>query len=138
MNDKGLDFKHKEVINIKTGEKLGFVLDVNADLETGKITSIIVPGSTKLFNLFIGHLIFYSPYFPENTVKKVKHFLHVPLDKKVFDVLKACSVKNVPALIKDVTEASYYNLQNTIRSSALRYRIPPLHFDEYGWAFDKV
>lgn len=52
MNSKGLDFKHKEVINIKTGEKLGFVLDVNADLETGKITSIIVPGSTKLFNLF--------------------------------------------------------------------------------------
>lgn len=43
MNSKGLDFKHKEVINIKTGEKLGYVLDVNADLETGKITSIVVP-----------------------------------------------------------------------------------------------
>ena len=59
MNSKGLDFKHKEVINIKTGEKLGFVLDVNADLETGKITSIIVPGSTKLFNL----LDFYKMYW---------------------------------------------------------------------------
>ena len=51
-SSKGLDFKHKEVINIKTGEKLGFVLDVNAELETGKITSIIVPGNTKFFNLF--------------------------------------------------------------------------------------
>lgn len=52
MNEKGLDFKHKEVINIKTGEKLGYVLDVNANLNTGTITSIIVPGNNKLFNLF--------------------------------------------------------------------------------------
>ena len=52
MSEKGLDFKHKEVINIRNGAKLGFVLDVNADLKTGTITSIIVPGNTKLFNLF--------------------------------------------------------------------------------------
>ncbi len=30
----------------------GFVQDVTADLETGTITSIIVPGSTKFFNVF--------------------------------------------------------------------------------------
>jgi len=52
MNSKGLDFKHKEVININDGKKLGFVQDVTADLETGVITSIIVPGNTKLFNMF--------------------------------------------------------------------------------------
>ena len=28
MNDKGLDFKHKEVINIKDGKRLGLVQDV--------------------------------------------------------------------------------------------------------------
>ncbi len=42
MGDKGLDFKHKEVINICDGKRLGFVQDVCADLDTGKITSIIV------------------------------------------------------------------------------------------------
>ena len=53
MNKKGLDFKHKEVINICDGKRLGYVQDVCADLETGKITSIIVPGRTnKLMNLF--------------------------------------------------------------------------------------
>ena len=52
MSGKGLDFKHKEVINITDGKRLGFVQDVNADLETGTITSIIVPGSTKLINFF--------------------------------------------------------------------------------------
>ena len=51
-NSKGLDFKHKEVINIKNAKRLGYVQDVNADFETGTITSIIVPGNTKFFNLF--------------------------------------------------------------------------------------
>lgn len=53
MREKGLDFKHKEVINIVDGKKLGYVQDVCADLETGTITSIIVPGeSNKLLNIF--------------------------------------------------------------------------------------
>ena len=54
MGTKGLDFKHKEVININDGKRLGFVQDVTADLESGVITSIIVPGSSKLFNMFSG------------------------------------------------------------------------------------
>ena len=49
MGDKGLDFKHKEVINISDAKRLGYVQDVCADLGTGKITSIIVPGSTNKF-----------------------------------------------------------------------------------------
>ena len=52
MAGKGLDFKHKEVINISDGKRLGFVQDVTANLNTGVITSIIVPGNTKLFKLF--------------------------------------------------------------------------------------
>ena len=47
MGQKGLDFKHKEVININDGRRLGYVQDVCADLKTGSITSIIVPGSSK-------------------------------------------------------------------------------------------
>lgn len=50
--EKGLDFKHKEVINIKNAKRLGHVQDVNADLKTGTITSIIVPGNSKFFNIF--------------------------------------------------------------------------------------
>lgn len=52
MNSKGLDFKHKEVVNITDGRRLGFVQDVTANLETGIITSIIVPGNSRLFNIF--------------------------------------------------------------------------------------
>lgn len=52
MQDKGLDFKHKEVVNIRDGKRLGYVQDVCADLDTGVITSIIVPGSNKIINIF--------------------------------------------------------------------------------------
>lgn len=54
MGNKGLDFKHKEVINIKDGKRLGFVQDVCADLESGMITSIIVPDNNKILNMFSG------------------------------------------------------------------------------------
>ena len=53
MGEKGLDFKHKEVINVTDAKRLGYVQDVTADLKTGVITSIIVPGNNKMFNIFI-------------------------------------------------------------------------------------
>ncbi len=52
MSGKGMDFKHKEVVNITDGKRLGFVQDVNADLESGLITSIIVPGNSKFISMF--------------------------------------------------------------------------------------
>ena len=52
MQDKGLDFKHKEVVNIANGKRLGYVQDVCADLDTGTITHIIVPGRNKFINIF--------------------------------------------------------------------------------------
>ncbi len=55
MGSKGLDFKHKEVVNIVDGKRLGFVQDVTADLNSGVITSIIVPGNSRLINLFAGN-----------------------------------------------------------------------------------
>lgn len=53
MGDRGLDFKHKEVVNITDGKRLGYVQDVCADLESGIITSIIVPGgNNKILSMF--------------------------------------------------------------------------------------
>ena len=52
MGKRGMDFKSKEVVNIADGKRLGFVQDVCADLESGTITSIIVPGNNKILNMF--------------------------------------------------------------------------------------
>ncbi|MBO5477846.1 MAG: YlmC/YmxH family sporulation protein [Clostridia bacterium] len=47
---RGIDFKQKEVINIKDGKILGFVIDVQADFENGEIRSIVVARTGKIFN----------------------------------------------------------------------------------------
>ena len=52
MDGKGLDFKHKEVININNGKRMGDEQDVSADIQTGSITSIIVPGENKFASMF--------------------------------------------------------------------------------------
>lgn len=46
---RALTFKQKEVINLSDGKRLGYVQDVEANFETGKITAIIVPGNNKFF-----------------------------------------------------------------------------------------
>ncbi len=47
---RALSFKQKEVINLADGRRLGYVQDVEANFETGEITAIIVPGTTKMFS----------------------------------------------------------------------------------------
>ncbi len=48
---RALTFKQKEVINLIDGKRLGYVQDVEANFETGEITAIIVPGTTKMFSI---------------------------------------------------------------------------------------
>ena len=51
---RGIDFKQREVININDGNILGFVVDVQADFETGEIHAIIVAKTGKLFSNMLG------------------------------------------------------------------------------------
>jgi len=37
------DFREKEVINIKDGRRLGFVSDVEINLQSGRIEAIVIP-----------------------------------------------------------------------------------------------
>ncbi len=50
--NKASDFRQKEVINIYDGKRLGFVCDVDVDMETGKLNSIIIPGGAKFLGIF--------------------------------------------------------------------------------------
>lgn len=46
------DFKQKEVINISDGKRLGFVCDVEINLESGKLDAIVIPGEGRFFGFF--------------------------------------------------------------------------------------
>jgi len=51
---KASDLRIKDVINVLDGRRLGGLIDVELDHDTGKIKSIVVPGPTKLFGLMGG------------------------------------------------------------------------------------
>ncbi len=44
--------KNKEVINIGDGRSLGFVYDIEVDLEKGAIDGIVIPAAKTFMNFF--------------------------------------------------------------------------------------
>lgn len=46
------DIRYKEVINIYDGKSMGYVEDIEIDLEKGTIEGIIVPAPRRMFQLF--------------------------------------------------------------------------------------
>ncbi len=48
---RALSFKQKEVINLIDGKRLGYVQDVEADFDSGRITAIVVPANNKVFSI---------------------------------------------------------------------------------------
>jgi len=62
------EFRQKEVINMSDGKRLGFISDVEVDLESGRIESLILPGSGRLFGLIGRDNEFIIPW---EKVKKV-------------------------------------------------------------------
>ncbi|HML37558.1 MAG TPA: YlmC/YmxH family sporulation protein [Bacillota bacterium] len=46
------DLRNKEVINIYDGKSLGFVYDIEVNLEKGTIEGIIVPAQRSFFSFF--------------------------------------------------------------------------------------
>ncbi|GMQ65051.1 MULTISPECIES: YlmC/YmxH family sporulation protein [Vallitalea] len=46
------DMKQKEVINSNDGIRLGFISDIEVDLQEGKLIKLIVPGPAKIFGMF--------------------------------------------------------------------------------------
>ena len=46
------DLRCREVINISTGTRLGYVNDALVDLKDGRIAALIVPGPARFLGLF--------------------------------------------------------------------------------------
>ncbi|MGI6487691.1 MAG: YlmC/YmxH family sporulation protein [Syntrophomonadaceae bacterium] len=46
------ELRTREVINILDGKKLGNIIDIDLDIERGRITAIVLPGPNRWFSLF--------------------------------------------------------------------------------------
>lgn len=62
------DFRHKEVINISDGKRLGFIEDVDLDTENGEISSVIIPVSGKILGVFGKDTEYIIPW---DSIKKI-------------------------------------------------------------------
>lgn len=65
---KASDFRQKEVINIYDGKRLGYVCDVDIDMEKGVLNSIVVPGGGKVLGLFGGNDDYIIPWKQIRTI----------------------------------------------------------------------
>lgn len=80
------ELREKEVVNVCDGEKLGNVCDVDFDLRTGKICSLIVPGPCKIFGILGRDNEYIIPY---ECVKRIgSDVILVEVNTK--DILKKC------------------------------------------------
>lgn len=46
------NLREKEIINIHSGERMGYIYDFELDLDLGAITGIVIAGGNKMLNLF--------------------------------------------------------------------------------------
>lgn len=72
------DFQSKDVINIVDGKKLGQISDLELDLRQGRIESIVVPTSGRLFGFWGGGTDVVIPW--RNIVKIGMDVVLVKLD----------------------------------------------------------
>lgn len=52
MTSRIEDLCRKDVININDGSRLGNISDVEIDMESGKVTGLVIYGRLKIFGLF--------------------------------------------------------------------------------------
>ena len=46
------EFRYKEVINVRTGTRMGYVCDAEFEWPEGRIRALVVPGRAKYLGLF--------------------------------------------------------------------------------------
>jgi YlmC/YmxH family sporulation protein len=72
------DFQSKDVVNIVDGKKLGQISDLELDLRQGRIESIVVPATGKIFGFWGGGTDVIIPW--RNIVKIGMDVILVKLD----------------------------------------------------------
>ena len=51
MDSRITQLRNKEIINIHSGKRYGYVGDVEVDLESGKLRALVAPGRLRLWGL---------------------------------------------------------------------------------------
>ena len=73
MQTRIADLRCKEVISVADGSRFGYVGDMEVDLDSGQVRSLVVPGRRRLFGLLGREADRYIPWasvrrFGEDTI----------------------------------------------------------------------
>lgn len=81
------ELKQKEVINVCDGCRLGYMTDLEFDVHTGKICTLILPAEGgKMWNLFGGGREYCIPW---KCIKKIGDDI-ILIDVHIEDILREC------------------------------------------------
>ncbi len=62
MESSFLELRCKEVVNVVDGKRLGHIVDIVFELQTGRITGLVVPGDKNFWNVFKSGGEVFIPY----------------------------------------------------------------------------
>lgn len=79
MNCCFSDLRTKEVINVSTGQRLGYICDMEIDLTDGRIISFVVPGNRKMGGLIAGEQDYIIPW--QGITRMGKDIILIDADK---------------------------------------------------------
>lgn len=77
--------KQKEVINGPDGIRLGFISDIEVDMEEGKILKIFIPGPSKILGMFGSQKEYAVPW---NCITKIGEdviLVDIDVDRSLID-----------------------------------------------------
>ena len=96
------EIRDKEIINILDGKSLGYVSDIEIDLQRGRIDALVVPAQKGLFSIFSGG---------EEYVIKWKDIKRIGEDVILAEVREACVYEDLEdyRIREDYANASRYH-----------------------------
>lgn len=72
------ELRTREVVNILDGSKLGNIIDIDLDVERGKIMALVLPGPNRLFSFFSRREDVVVPWHKINKIGRDVILVEVP------------------------------------------------------------
>lgn len=77
--------KQKEVVNVCDGNRLGFICDLEIDLNSGRIIKIIIPEKSRCFGVFGREKEFRIPYSCIRRIGKDIILVEIDINEVLFN-----------------------------------------------------
>lgn len=85
---------------------------------------------TKVLSLFVRDLVLFSRYFIDDEARRLERWLYCPVDGIVIDRLRRVGFDPGVTLIREIEEASFWRIQDSLSEAAATTGVPPVWFDD--------